>query len=365
MASTAPTETPAGSDTDTLSLLDLVQERLSQGVLVVTAQGRILDFTAAVPTLLDVPAASLREETVESLPAPVRELIRRTLAEGVSLPQNQIDLPRDGGAPRRREVTILPVRHRDETLAVVLLSDGSTVGRILRRIEQVDRLASVGTLSANMCHEIKNAMVAVKTFVDLLLKHNQDAELAGLVSREMRRIDSLVSQMLRFAGPARPVMTAFHLHENLDHTLKLIERQAAERRVVLTRQFEAGADKVRGDQYQIQQAFLNLFLNALEAMPSGGTLTVSTAVTSAAGAGAAPVPERLSVKVQDTGPGVAPENLPRLFEAFFTTKPAGNGLGLAITQRILREHGGTIAVDSAPGHGATFTVTLPRAAASH
>jgi two-component system sensor histidine kinase HydH len=287
------------------------------------------------------------------------------LDEGIAICHEVLMLPREGREPRKMEVSALPVGAGNALLLVVSLNDRGTAEHVMRRVEQMDRLASVGTMSAGVCHEIKNAMVPVKTLVDLLLKNNQDAEMAGLVSRELRRIDSLVSQMLRFAGPARPVSAAFHLHEVLDHTLKLVEGQAAGRKVAITRKFSAAIDRVRGDHYQMQQAFLNLFLNALEAMPTGGNLSIGTAFTDAPGLISPQTPSMLVVTVRDTGRGIAPENLARLFEPFFTTKTEGNGLGLAITQRIIREHGGEITVDSVLGQGTVFTISLSGANAGH
>ncbi len=366
MASTSPNpnKSPTG-DTETLSLLDLVRERLNHGVLVLDARGHLLNFTGAVPTLLGWPAEKPGPDFQADFPPPLDGLLRRCLGEGVSACLQEILLPRAGKNPRKLEVSAVPVGAGDALMLVVSLNDRGTAEQVLRRVEQMDRLASVGTMSAGVCHEIKNALVPVKTLVDLLLKQNRDAEMAGLVSRELRRIDALVSQMLRFAGPSRPVFATFHLHEVLHHTLQLVERQAAQRKVAITRDFSAAIDLVRGDHYQVQQAFLNLFLNALEAMPSGGHLSIATAFKEAPGLASPQTPAMLTATVRDTGCGIAPENLTRLFEPFFTTKSEGNGLGLAITQRILREHAGEITVDSVPGQGTVFAISLPGADTGH
>lgn len=366
MASTSPNPNKSSTgDTETLSLVDLVRERLNQGVLVLDARGRLLNFTTAVPALLGWPAEKPEPDFQAIFPPPLDELLRRCRHEGIPICHQEVMLPRAGKDPRKLEVTALAVGTGGAVLLVVSLSDRGTAEHVLRLVEQMDRLASVGTMTAGVCHEIKNAMVPVKTLVDLLLKQNQDAEMAGLVSRELRRIDSLVSQMLRFAGPARPVSATFHLHDILEHTLKLVERQAAQCQVVITRDFSAATDLVRGDHYQVQQAFLNLFLNALEAMPSGGRLSIVTAFTEAPGLASPQTPTMLTATVRDTGCGIAPENLTRLFEPFFTTKSEGNGLGLAITQRIVREHSGEITMDSVPGQGTVFTISLPGADTAH
>ena len=127
-----------------------------------------------------------------------------------------------------------------------------------------------------MAHEIKNALVAGKTFVDLLLEKHQDAELVEVVRREMGRIDAIVSRMRRFAGPARPAFREVRLHEVLDHSLRLVQPQLEGKLVSVNRSFQASPDLLHGDDYQLQQAFVNLFLNALEAMGPNGTLSVAT-----------------------------------------------------------------------------------------
>jgi signal transduction histidine kinase len=235
-------------------------------------------------------------------------------------------------------------------------------GQDLRRL---DRLASLGLLSASMAHEIKNALVAGKTFLDLLLEKETDREVAESVRREFRRIDSLASQMLEYARPARPNLAPLHLHALLDHTLRLIEHRLKAHAIVLTREFRAESDVVQGDDYELEQALVNLFLNALEAMPHHGALSVTTATMSsevlngqASGHSAS---RWLHLTVQDDGPGIAPENLARLFEPFFTTKPHGTGLGLSITRRIIEEHQGSIRAESPPNQGAVFHILLPLA----
>ena len=183
-----------------------------------------------------------------------------------------------------------------------------------------------------------------------LLEKHQDADLVAIVRREMDRIDTIVSQMLKYAGSPRTEFAAIHLHEVLDFSLRLVDPHFKSKSILLNRAFRAASDLVEGDDYQLQQAFVNLFLNALEAMPPHGTLSVGTA-SSKGGS--------LRVTVSDTGTGIPPEILSRLFEPFFTTKPHGTGLGLPITRRIIYEHGGSITVKSEPNKGAMFTILLP------
>jgi two-component system sensor histidine kinase HydH len=214
-----------------------------------------------------------------------------------------------------------------------------------------------------MAHEIKNTLVAGKTFVDLLLEKHQDAELAEVVRREMGRIDAIVSRMRNFAGPAQSAFSEVRLHEILEHSLRLVQPQLVGKLVVLNRSFRAAPDILHGNDYQLQQAFVNLFLNALDAMGPNGTLSVATDIlpprarrgkTSEAANLA-----HLRLTIKDDGVGITPENMARLFEPFFTTKPNGTGLGLLITRRIIQEHHGAITVQSEPDKGTAFQILLP------
>ena len=231
------------------------------------------------------------------------------------------------------------------------------------RLEQLDRLATIGTLAASMAHEIRNALVPGKTFVDLLLEKHPDAELADLVRREMGRIDAIVSRMLNFSGPTRHALSEVRLHEVLEHSLRLVQPQLESRTISLSRSFLAAPDVVKGDEYQLQQAFVNLFLNAFDAMGTNGTLSVATeTIPRDAHSGshkALANQTQLRVAIKDNGAGIPPEVMGRLFEPFFTTKPSGTGLGLAITRRIILEHRGDISVESQPGIGAAFHILLP------
>ena len=160
--------------------------------------------------------------------------------------------------------------------------------------------------------------------------------------------------MLRVAAPNHAAFQAVRVHEVLDHSLRLLQPQMSVKLIALKRNYLAASDAVHGDDAQLQQVFMNLLLNALQAMGPNGTLTIGT--ETADGEHGARV---LKVTVEDTGLGIAPETLDQLFVPFFTTKRNGTGLGLAICQRIMLEHRGAIQVRSRPGEGSVFSLTLP------
>ncbi len=220
-------------------------------------------------------------------------------------------------------------------------------------LRRLDRLANVGLISASIAHEIKNGLVAIKTYAEVMLERGDDTEMAEIVRRELARIDGLATQMLRLSAPRALSHASVRVHPVLDHCLRLLEHQMSSRMIALKRDYAAVPDTLRGDESQLQQAFMNLVLNGVEAIGNGGELTVRTEIISAANG------RRLKISFQDTGPGIAPENLARLFEPFFTTKKNGTGLGLAITRRVAEDHQGNIEAVNAPERGAIFILSLP------
>ena len=222
-------------------------------------------------------------------------------------------------------------------------------GQIEQNLRRLDRLANLGLFSASIAHEIKNGLVAINTFCEMLLETGEHREMAEIAHRELKRIDSLATQMLRFAAPRPATLAPVNVHGLLDHSLRLLEHQMNDRMITLRRDYQATSEVVRGDESHLQQAFMNLLLNAVEAMGRGGELTVATEN----GAG------RLKISIRDTGTGITPENFAHLFETFFTTKKHGTGLGLAISRRVVEEYHGAIEVQTEAGCGSTFAITLP------
>ncbi len=227
-------------------------------------------------------------------------------------------------------------------------------------MQRLDRLANLGTLSAGVAHEIKNGLTPIKTFIELLLQRSEEMELgkeekelAVVVAKELARIDSMASQMLKFAAPRAAAFSSLQVQDVLEHSIRLLQHQLTAKMISVTRDYRARLDTARADEARLQQVFMNILFNAVEAMGANGTLTLSTEIAETGGK------EYLLVKIQDTGVGISAENLPRLFEPFFTTKKNGTGLGLAISQRIIMEHEGKIEVKSELYKGSTFAISLP------
>lgn len=224
----------------------------------------------------------------------------------------------------------------------------------LRRMSRADRLATVGELAAGAAHEIRNPLTAVRSSLQYLESKVTDETAKSLLAtalRETSRINEIVSALLAFSRPAEIVRERLDLRETLAESLDLVAYQASRRNIVVIRDFPAPI-AVLGDGAQLKQLFLNLFLNAVEAMPSGGTLRME---------GRRDETGKILASVIDTGEGIPDDRLDRIFDPFYTTKPNGTGLGLSICYHIVKTHDGDIEVKSKEGRGTTMLVRLPPA----
>jgi two-component system sensor histidine kinase HydH len=221
------------------------------------------------------------------------------------------------------------------------------------QLRRADRLSALGELSAGMAHEIRNPLGSIKGAVEILRDDYDpgDAkyEFVGILLKETDRLNRIVQEFLEFARPKPPEFQPVDVNNAVESVLTLTAQETAKAGIQIVRQLDRSIGRLNLDGGMLKQAFLNLILNAVQAMPGGGTLTVGSRLNGGA----------LEMTISDTGGGIPPENRKKLFRPFFTTKKNGTGLGLAITYRIIENHRGTIDVASEPGKGTTFTVRIP------
>jgi two-component system, NtrC family, sensor kinase len=243
----------------------------------------------------------------------------------------------------------------------------SKLERARRRVERyhyeqmkrADRLASIGEMAAGIAHEIKNPLAGIAGVIQLLKKDMPPGEpkraILDEVLYQVGRMDKAVRNLLAFARPPEPKMTLVDVNELIGKLLDFLSPQFGKNGVTTERKLSTGLPLLVIDPDLLQQAFLNISLNAIKAMPEGGMFTVETRMETPEGEG----PGAIKIIFSDTGEGISPENMARIFSPFFTTRQQGTGLGLAITQRIVEQHNGEISVASTPGRGASFTISLP------
>jgi two-component system NtrC family sensor kinase len=229
---------------------------------------------------------------------------------------------------------------------------------IMRR---ADRLASLGTLVSSLAHEIRNPLVSIKTFTQLLPERLEDEEFRNyflkVASGEIDRLTTLINELLGFARPSEPNLQGEDVNTLIDKMEFLIATEARKKNITISKNRTPNLPLVMVDAEQIKQVLLNLLLNAIQAIPREGQVWVETRVVQVPRDG---TPERfVQIEVRDTGVGIPKENLERVFDPFFSTRPDGSGLGLAISYQIIHEHGGFIDLESEVGKGTSFRVHLP------
>ncbi|HXH83109.1 MAG TPA: ATP-binding protein [Candidatus Tectomicrobia bacterium] len=338
---------------DLEAFTSLVFRSVSTGLIAVDEDGRVTAFNRAAEGITGMPGSA-------ALGQPWSSLFE------VALPE-----PTDGGADRRAPWQETVVRRADGTTVPVRITfsplrdghgrrlgliaaceDLSTIRAMEERMRAADRLATLGRMAANIAHEIRNPLASLSGAIEVLAAGTTAEEsrqrLADIVLRETERLNHIIASFLEYARPVPVRRVRVNVAEVLDEVLVLLEHRAQPEAVKIVRGFPATL-AATVDPQQFRQAVWNLGLNAVQAMPDGGELRVSAAVAG----------DRLRVRVSDTGGGIAPEDLPHVFEPFFSTKRGGTGLGLALVHRIVQDHGGRVDVESVPGVGSSFTLDLP------
>ena len=221
---------------------------------------------------------------------------------------------------------------------------------------QHDKLASIGRLAAGVAHEINNPLTTILTSA-MLIQEDTDPgdpnyQELQIIADEALRCRKIVSSLLDFARQSKPVKKRHNLNDVVSESVVLTRKQAAFNDVMLEQSLAEDLPATNMDKDQLEQAVINLILNAIEATESGGNVAIRTRFIHET--------DTIELEVSDTGRGISEENMARIFDPFFTTGESGTGLGLAITHGIIEQHGGTIHVESKLGQGTSFTVGLPR-----
>jgi signal transduction histidine kinase len=226
-----------------------------------------------------------------------------------------------------------------------------------QEIAQSERMKSIAILASGMAHEIKNPLTPIKTFSEQLPSRLHDKEFllkfSRIINKEVDRIDSLVQELLNFAKPSVPQLKQVNIQQLIGQTLDLLNNEIIRHKIRLNTFLKNKNILINVDPQQIKQALLNIFLNAIEAMPHGGILTIETST------GCGKIPNYLIIEISDTGCGIDAKDLPHIFDPFFSKKDHGTGLGLSITHEIIKNHNGRIFAESVLGKGTAFKIELP------
>lgn len=250
-------------------------------------------------------------------------------------------------------MVLFSLRFRQEPGWLLTIEDLTERVNMRQQMARMDRLASLGRMSAGIAHEVRNPLTGVSLLLDelhdRLLGKETDQLLIRQALGEIERLEALVNELLGFASMQAPQLTDGQVPKVLQDSLLLVRKQCERGQIEIVEQIAQPLPAIKLDADRLKQVFLNLFNNAIDAMPEGGTLTVS----------AEAVETDIEIRISDTGVGISVEQLPLIFEPFYTSKGQGTGLGLAISYNIISEHNGEVDVESQPGEGTTVRIQLP------
>ncbi len=360
-----------------------IVESINVGILAADLDDRVESWNSRIEELTGIPRDEAIGRRLEELfPADlVEQLTAMRGEEGIQHiykfelrqppPANIIELPvggnghaggqtpPDAGAEHETIVNIAVAPLVSKDLAqigrLIIFDDITERDELERRLVQADKLSSIGLLAAGVAHEVNTPLAVISTYAQMLAKQvsgdDQKSRLLDKIAKQTFRASEIVNSLLNFSRTSPTAFDEVDLNRIIQESLVLIEHQMEKAGVRVQLDLEEQTPPVKGNSGKLQQVFLNLFLNARDAMGGGGTLTVRSRNQGGA----------VAVEVIDTGHGIAPENLGRIFDPFFTTKAGrkGTGLGLSVTYGIVREHNGNIEVDSQPGEGTRFHLEFP------
>lgn len=335
---------------------------MESGVVAIAANGKVTLFNPAAERITGLRAEAIRSGHATTLPAALAHPLQAVLTDGQPRIQAETTIPDASGryTPVSSSTHALRDRLGSVLGAVAVFSDLTRLKELESEKRRAERLASIGALASGIAHEIKNPLVAIKTFAELLPERFTEKDFredfSQVVIREIARIDDLVARLRGLAAPAARPLPSLDLREPIEETLALLRGQLEQKRIRVKRFYDHALPLVAGDPAQLKQLFLNLFMNALEAMGAGDELTIRLSRRESTGE------PSLLAEVSDTGSGIPQEMIGKVFDPFVTTKPRGSGLGLAICRGIADAHRATIRVENNttfPGTTATieFAVT--------
>ena len=336
---------------------DNVVENMPIGLLAIDTDKRIVSFNQTAEWILQVTAHEvLGKKANEVLPQQL-ECLTGELETEEEVIEREIECPLQEGRWIPMDVSVSRLEDDDGTSLghIVLFRDLTEIQELKREIERTQRLASLGRLAAGIAHEIRNPLSSIKGFATYFRERYkdipEDQKTAEIMVQEVERLNRVIGQLLEFARPMSVRKKPTSIQTVIQHSLKMIERDAQAKNITIRVDLSPETQEVSIDPDRINQVFLNLYLNGIEAMEDGGTLSVDL------------YPEeggrQIKISVSDTGTGIHKEDLVHIFDPYFTTKQSGTGLGLAIVHKIIESHKGEVKVESEPGKGTMVTIILP------
>ena len=354
--------------TDLKSYTDNILRSLTTGIVTIDLEGRVVTLNPAAELLTGFFAGEAVGRYCSELfshTGEIGDLLMETLTTRAGIAGVAVTFRRRNGTTLPIEFGTAPLRAGEgKDLGVVgLFRDVSVVRELESQLRRSDRLAALGTLAAGLAHEIKNPLTSLLTFSRHLQRRFEDEgfrqKFQRVVPHELERINAIVERLLELSRPARLDFQPVRLPALLDRVVELYANEIESKQIRVAREYARDLPRIDADPEALYRALVNLVRNALDATTSSGRLTLRAAW---AGADRGPVRRRaqtVAIEIEDDGVGIPEADADRVFNPFFTTKDTGTGLGLALTHKIVEDHGGTIHFRSVRGGGTTFRIVLP------
>ncbi|MCD6351012.1 MAG: PAS domain-containing protein [Armatimonadetes bacterium] len=343
---------------------DRVLAQMESGVIVVDTTAHIRLVNPAACRLLNKPEVDLLNHEIDALPSTLRGLLQTTLATGRAWSGSRVYLDEEQILPVACSVIALHGPGGKLEGAALVFRDLRTEDALRQAQQETERLRFVRAISAGLAHEIRNPLVAIRTFAELAPVRLDDPEFResffDVTKAEVERLEELVTQFMTLARPASVLREPVVLEELVSNAVRAVSARAEAADIELEVEIPDQCPRIEGDASRLYQAISNLLINALDETPQGGKIRVSIEVHDpAAGNGRQPGEAEVALTVWNSGSYIPPEDRARIFEPFYTKKAQGTGLGLAICHTIVDEHHGKISVESREGEGTGFIIRLP------
>jgi len=336
-----------------------IVNNVDSGLMVINAEGQITTFNRRIEEMMALSSSEVLGKTPKVLPSPLDRIVLRSWRsqKPVSIPGLALKIGRTNTLVVTLNTSLINENERKAGI-VAVLTDLTEVRKLEEKIRQSDKMASIGSMVAQLAHQIKNPISSIKTFTELLPEKFDDEEFRErffpIVSGEIKRIDSLITRMLNLGRVDADQYETVSIQKVIKDALLAFDLQLKERNIKIELTHDGPVPLIWADPESLKEVFSNILINSIQAMPTGGRIDISSRRKKDRNTGKA----LLEVSITDEGGGIPRSNLGRIFDPFFTTKQQGSGLGLYVCYQIVKTHQGEINVRNS-GSGANFTILLP------
>ncbi len=339
-------------------------QNISSGILTIDFSEKITFINNAALRVLGYEYKEIQNRSIREIfaePDQADEILHELLENKIMFESKEVNLLTRAGKVIPIGFSTAILNAPDDIYKGIIISfrDLSAIIEFRNQMERIDRLTTLGEVSAGIAHEIRNPLAGIKTSAQVLEEsfspNDPRSQLINRIVKEIDRSNELLKKFFKFAKPGKPKQEFIALHPIIDGVYILLTSKMVKKKIEFTREFSENLPDIYIDESQLEQVIMNLLLNAMDAVKANGEIIIKTGLSEKDDRGK----QNVLLEIHDTGCGIEEENLEKIFNPFYTTKPDGVGLGLSISSRLIEENGGMIKAESKPGKGTKFVLHLP------